>query len=158
MATTRRATTDDLPFMIHILCLAAGGIHGPRSVQECHDDPAMAQRLDLWTPRQTGLVCLDDGRCIGACWLTRIPADATRRALVSPDIPELTIGIAPDLQGHGHGSYLLSAALEVAEREGVRSVSLVVDEANERAAAMFAHAGFSAISTGTAGTVMLRVR
>lgn len=158
MATTRRATARDLPFLIHVLCLAAGGVHGPRTVQECHDDPELAQRLDLWTPDQTGLLCLDRSRQIGACWLTTIAATQPGHGMMGPAIPQLTIGIAPEHQGRGHGSYLLSATLQAADRAGVPSISLSVDDDNDHAIAMFTSAGFAPVSSGAETTVMLRVR
>lgn len=144
--------------MIHVLCLAAGGSHGPRSVQECHDDPQLAQRLDQWTPRNTGLLCLDDSRTIGACWLTPVAVTDPGHGLMGPAIPQLTIGIAPEHQHRGHGSYLLAATLQAADRAGVRSTSLTVDDDNDHAIAMFANAGFSPVSSTGGTTVMLRVR
>ena len=35
MATTRQATSADLPFMVHILRLVAGGSAGPLPLDEC---------------------------------------------------------------------------------------------------------------------------
>ncbi|MBD4443583.1 GNAT family N-acetyltransferase, partial [Xanthomonas citri pv. citri] len=50
MATTRRATPADLPFMVHVLRHAAGGTSGPLDVEECRANPAIAHYIDGWTP------------------------------------------------------------------------------------------------------------
>lgn len=157
MATTRRATSGDLRFMVHILCLAAGGTSGPRSVQECHDDPALAHYLDRWTPDQTGLICSEHDRPIGACWATMRPAEDPGRGFVAPGIPELIIGIAPDHQGQGHGSFLLASTLQTADHAGLRSLSVAVEKDDPRATALFREAGFTTVGDHDGRSIMLRV-
>ncbi|AXE39435.1 GNAT family N-acetyltransferase [Acidipropionibacterium virtanenii] len=157
MATTRTATSADLRFMVHVLCLAVGGPSGPLSVQECHDDPVLAHYLDLWTPSQIGLICSAEGRPVGACWLTLRPAEDPGLGYVAPGIPELIIGIAPDAREQGHGSFLLASTLQAADAAGVRSVSLAVDAEDLRTAALFQNAGFTAVGHNGDRTIMLRV-
>ena len=50
MAITRRATTADLPFMVHVLRHAAGGVSEPLDIKECRTNPAIAHYIDGWTP------------------------------------------------------------------------------------------------------------
>jgi len=74
MATTRRATPADLPFMVHVLRHAAGGTSGPLDVEECRANPAIAHYIDGWTPDQVGLICLVDDTPVGAAWVRNLPA------------------------------------------------------------------------------------
>ncbi|MEE8870279.1 MAG: GNAT family N-acetyltransferase [Acidipropionibacterium acidipropionici] len=158
MATTRRATPEDLRFMVHILCLAAGGPSGPLSVKECHDDPALAHYLDLWTPDQIGLICSDDHRPIGACWTVLRPAADPGRGFVAPGIPELIIAIAPEYQDRGHGSFLLAATLQATDDAGVRSVSAAVNDDDARSIGLLRGAGFTSVGSHDGHSVMMRVR
>ncbi|WP_257479142.1 GNAT family N-acetyltransferase [Acidipropionibacterium jensenii] len=157
MASTRRATAQDLPFMIHVLRLAAGGSKGPLSLESCRQNPEISRYLDRWSPEQIGLICADQGSDIGAAWLTELPADEPGYGFVAPSIPELTIGIAPHFQGAGHGGYLLASLLDAASRAGVRSISLSVSDDNQAAIAMYQRAGFASVGRREAATVMLRV-
>ena len=157
MATTRRATLADLPFMVHVLRHAAGGVSGPLDVEECRTTPAIAHYIDGWTPEQVGLICLADGAPIGAAWARNLPATDPGSGFVAPGIPELTIAISPRHRGHGHGGYLLASLLDACCRNGIKSVSLSVDANNERAVAMCHQAGFIEVSHDHGRLVMLRV-
>ncbi|QCV87171.1 GNAT family N-acetyltransferase [Acidipropionibacterium jensenii] len=157
MASTRRAGARDIPFMIHVLRLAAGGANGPLSIEECRSNPAISHYLDRWSPEQLGLICSEENTEIGAAWLTLLPADDPGYGFIAPTIPELTIGVAPEYQGKGHGDFLLSNLLDAADRAGVRSISLSVADDNDRARAMYQRAGFSPVGQHQQATTMLRV-
>lgn len=94
MATTRRATPADLPFMVHVLRHAAGGTSGPLDVEECRTNPAIAHYIDGWTPDQVGLICLVDDTPVGAAWVRNLPASDPGYGFVAPGIPELVIAIS----------------------------------------------------------------
>lgn len=143
--------------MVHILRLAAGGSRGPLSVEDCRNDPKISRYLDRWTPDQVGLICMARSGNIGAAWLTGLSATEPGYGFIAPTIPELTIGIAPDFQGQGHGSFLLASLLDAARRAGIRSISLSVSDDNERAKAMYQKADFSPVSQSRDSITMLRV-
>jgi GNAT superfamily N-acetyltransferase len=143
--------------MVHILRLAAGGVHGPLTVDECRQNSEISRYLDRWSPDQIGLICTDRGGNIGAAWLTELPAEEPGYGFVAAIIPELTIGIAPDFQQQGHGSFLLASLLDAARRAGIRSISLSVSDDNERAKTMYQKAGFAPVAERDDSITMLRV-
>ena len=146
MATTRPGTPTDLPFMVHVLRHAAGGISGPLSVEECRTNPAIAHYIDGWTPDQIGLICLVGDTPIGAAWIRNLPVTDPGYGFVAPGIPELVIAVSPRYRGQGNGGYLLASLLDACRVQGIRSVSLSVDAGNEVAVAMYRRAGFIQVS------------
>ncbi|MGK2310536.1 N-acetyltransferase family protein [Cutibacterium sp. V947] len=157
MATARRATTADLPLMVHVLRHAAGGISEPLDVKECQTNPAIAHYINGWTPDQIGMICFADGSPIGAAWLRNLPACDPGYGFVAPGIPELTMAISPQQRGRGHGGYLLDSLLAECHRHGTRAVSLSVDAANRPAMTIYRKAGFVEVSTENNHLTMLRV-
>ncbi|WCC80403.1 GNAT family N-acetyltransferase [Cutibacterium equinum] len=157
MATTRRATAPDLPFMVHVLRYAIGGVAGPLSVEDCRTNPAIAHYIDGWTPDQIGMICLVDDSPVGAAWLRNLPADDPGYGFVAPGIPELMIAVSAQQRGQGHGGFLLASLLDECTRHDVRSVSLSVEAENEPAVAMFRRAGFVDVSSNADRLTMLRV-
>lgn len=155
MATTRQATSADLPFMVHILRLVAGGSAGPLPLDECRAHPVFSRYIDSWTPRQLGLICLDDHRALGAAWLVTMPADRPGRGFVAPGIPELVLGIIPDAQRRGHGSYLVSCLLAGARSHALTSMSAAVPLGDDVALTLLQDAGFSPVSTRDGQNVLL---
>ncbi|MDO4411462.1 GNAT family N-acetyltransferase [Cutibacterium sp.] len=157
MATTRRATTADLPFMVHVLRHAAGGVSGPLTVEECRTNPAIAHYIDGWTPDQIGMICLVAGSPIGAAWLRNLPASDPGYGFIAPGIPELTIAISPQHRGQGNGGFLIASLLDVCDHDRIRSVSLSVDADNKAALAIYRKTGFVEVSTQNNNVRMLRV-
>lgn len=157
MAITRRATTADLPFMVHVLRHAAGGVSEPLDIKECRTNPAIAHYIDGWTPDQIGMICLVAGSTIGAVWLRDLPASDPGYGFVAPGIPELTIAISPQRRGQGHGRYLLDSLLDECRRHSIHSVSLSVDAANEPAMTIYRKAGFVEVSSENNHLTMLHV-
>ena len=93
--------------------------------------PATAHYIAGW-PRDTdlGVVAEADGALVGAAWLRFLPAADPGYGFVAPDIPELTIGVAPDWRGRGVGRGLLRALAGQARSAGVRQISLSVERKN----------------------------
>jgi [ribosomal protein S18]-alanine N-acetyltransferase len=58
------------------------------------------------------------------------------------EIHLLNLTVAPMVQGHGHGRFLLDRVLDVARRHGARQVWLEVRRENERAQRTYARFGF----------------
>lgn len=62
--------------------------------------------------------------------------------IVAPEAEILTIAIAPEMQGKGHGRALLDAVLAQARSARVEDIFLEVDSNNHAARALYAAAGF----------------
>lgn len=103
-----------------------------------------------------GVVAEDDeGAPLGAAWARAFPADDPGYGHVSPDIPELTLGVLPEHRGRGIGRLLLDALVEQAALSGVRALSLSVEDGNH-AAGLYARRGFThAGREGDADTMVL---
>ena len=58
------------------------------------------------------------------------PASQPGYGFVSPDVPELTIGVAAPWRGRGAGRALLRAIAGLAEQAGIKRISLSVERKN----------------------------
>ncbi|HLS32425.1 MAG TPA: GNAT family N-acetyltransferase [Brevibacterium sp.] len=115
----------------------------PLSDDQIAADGVLAGYLDGWgRPGDTGVVVLDDDeRAVGAAWV-RLPHDGWRGLGWAGDqIPELRIAVDPAEQGHGYGTHLLRAVLDLLRLSGRGSISLAVHERNT-AGEFFAENGF----------------
>jgi GNAT superfamily N-acetyltransferase len=94
-------------------------------------DPRTAHYIAGW-PRDTdlGVIAEADGEPAGAAWLRFLPADDPGYGFVSPDIPELTIGVAARWRGRGIGRALLRAIADRAGQAGIGQISLSVERKN----------------------------
>jgi GNAT superfamily N-acetyltransferase len=94
-------------------------------------DPKTARYVAGW-PRDTdlGVVAEADGEPVGGAWLRFLTASDPGYGFVSPDIPELTIGVASGWRRQGIGRALLRAIAEHARHAGIRQISLSVERKN----------------------------
>lgn len=70
------------------------------------------------------------------------PAGFVLSRTVLDEAEILTIALAPEARGHGHGRALLSRHLDALSRRGVRQVHLEVEEGNAPAIALYRRHGF----------------
>jgi 3-oxoadipate enol-lactonase len=93
--------------------------------------PAIAHYVSGW-PRDgdLGVLAEADGQPAGAAWLRCLPADDPGYGFVAPDVPELTIGVAPLWRGRGVGRALLRALVIRAREQGIARISLSVERKN----------------------------
>lgn len=63
--------------------------------------------------------------------------------LLPPEAELLTIALAPEAQGQGHGTALLALAMEAARSAGARQMFLEVAADNAPALALYTRAGFA---------------
>jgi ribosomal protein S18 acetylase RimI-like enzyme len=95
-------------------------------------DPAVAVYIEGWgRPGDAGVVAEDeDGVPLGAAWYRRFTQAEHGHGFVAPEVPELTVAVAPPNRGRGVGTALLEALVERAEAEGAPALSLSVEDDN----------------------------
>jgi GNAT superfamily N-acetyltransferase len=129
----RAATAQDGSFMADMLLEAVNWSPEwkKRSLRWVLTDPQTGHYIAGW-PRDTdlGVIAEADGEPAGAAWLRFLPASDPGYGFVSPDIPELTIGVAAGWRGRGIGRALLRAIAELARQAGIRQISLSVERKN----------------------------
>jgi hypothetical protein len=102
----RRATAEDGKFLADMLVEAVNWSPGwkPRSRRRVLADPRTAHYIAGW-PRGTdlGVIAEAGSQPAGAAWIRFFPAGQPGYGFVSPDVPELTIGVAAPWRGRGVG-------------------------------------------------------
>jgi ribosomal protein S18 acetylase RimI-like enzyme len=95
-------------------------------------DPAVAIYIEGWgRPGDAGVIAEDEeGVPLGAAWYRRFTEAEHGYGFVDPEIPELTVAVAPPHRGRGIGTALLEALVERAEAEGAPALSLSVEDDN----------------------------
>jgi GNAT superfamily N-acetyltransferase len=129
----RLATSADRPFLEERLLDAVNWNASRRALtlEEALATPDIAHYITRWPgPRDAGVVASTDGIAVGAAWWTYFPLDDPGYGFVSPDVPEVTIGVAASHRGRGVGRALLRVLHEVAESMGIERLSLSVERAN----------------------------
>jgi GNAT superfamily N-acetyltransferase len=102
-----------------------------------------------------GLVALDGGRLVGACWLRVFPADEPGYGWVADEVPELTIAVTEEARRQGLGTTLVEAVLQMARTRGVDRVSLSVDSRSP-ARRLYERLGFEPVGWDGTSMTMLR--
>jgi ribosomal protein S18 acetylase RimI-like enzyme len=141
MITVRDAGPQDAAFMLRALGWAANW-RGTETHDSGLADPAIRRYLDGW-PREGdfGVVAEDGAVPVGAAWCRIFPAEEPGFGFVAPDIPELSIAVAPANRGKGVGRALLDAVVERGCSESVPALSLSVEDGNE-AVRLYEKVGF----------------
>jgi GNAT superfamily N-acetyltransferase len=129
----RRATAEDGEFLADMLVEAVNWSPEwkPRSRRRVLTDPRTAHYIAGW-PRDTdlGVIAEAGSQPAGAAWIRFFPAGQPGYGFVSPDVPELTIGVAAPWRGRGAGRALLRAIAVLAGQAGIRRISLSVERKN----------------------------
>lgn len=124
----RPATPADEPFLVAMLRHAAA---------DCTPETIATYATGFGRDGDFGVIA--EG--LGAAWCRRIRG----HGFVAEDVPELTIGMQPEVRGQGLGTALLHALLDAAAARGERAVSLSVDPANAAAIALYRKVGFEQV-------------
>jgi ribosomal protein S18 acetylase RimI-like enzyme len=95
-------------------------------------DAAVAVYIEGWgRPGDAGVIAEDeDGVPLGAAWYRRFTQAEHGYGFLAPEVPELTVAVAPQNRGRGVGTALLEALVERAEAEGAPALSLSVEDDN----------------------------
>jgi GNAT superfamily N-acetyltransferase len=158
MIAIRDAAPEDAAFMLRALGWAANW-RGAETDDSVLSDPAISRYVDGW-PREgdLGVIAEDETGAIGAAWYRIFRPDEPGYGYVAPEIPELSIAVAPSNRGQGVGGALLAALVDSARSQGVPALSLSVEDGNE-AVRLYERVGFRPSSrNGGALTMMLDLR
>jgi ribosomal protein S18 acetylase RimI-like enzyme len=155
----RAAGAADLPFLKAMLYEAATWRPESQPPPETVlADPHAARYVHGWGRSGDAGVIGEDERPLGAAWFRLFPADDPGYGFVAPDVPELSIAVAPEGRGRGIGTQLLGALIDVAGAKGHRAVSLSVEPDNP-AVRLYERAGFVRVADdGGAWTMLLELR
>lgn len=72
----------------------------------------------------------DEKGLAGAVWCRLFSEESHAYGFVASDIPEITIGVLPEMRGRGIGTKLLKAMIETSRNNKLRALSLSVDRQN----------------------------
>ena len=131
--TIRPATAQDGEFLADMLVEAVNWSPEwkPKSRRLVLSDPHTAHYIAGW-PRETDLGVIAEAAAepVGAAWVRFFTADDPAYGFVSPDVPELGIGVAAAWRGRGVGRDLLRAIAALAAQAGIGRISLSVERKN----------------------------
>lgn len=145
--SVRALAPSDEPFMLEMLREADHWRLPPDAprppMTEVLADPHVRLYVEDWgRPGDDGVVAEVAGQPVGACWWRLFTEEWHGWGFAGPQVPELSIAVAPDHRGRGIGGRLLAAAVARAERLGHPAMSLAVMPDNHRARKLYVRAGF----------------
>lgn len=163
MIDIRPAEPRDTDFMWEMLFYASHSHDEPGvTLADIKQNPDLTRHLAGWGREgDAGLIADRSGTPMGACWLRRfLPAESDDVSYYDLDTPELVIAVDPDATGHGIGTQLLIAMLDLADTTHVPRIVLTARAANP-AIALYERHGFDTIEritnrVGTESVKMLR--
>jgi len=122
-------------------------IDAPRPpLAEILADPHVRLYVEEWgRPGDDGVVAEAAGSPAGACWLRLFGHESHGWGFVGPDVPELSIAVAPQWRRRGIGGRLLAAAVARAGELGHPAISLSVMPENP-ARGLYLRAGFRRVA------------
>lgn len=137
-------------FLYEAIFVPEGTPAPPRSVVSL---PELRVYVDGFGSRKddTGMVAEVDGAVVGAIW-ARVMNDYGH---IDGETPSLAVSLYKEYRGHGIGTALLRAMLDLLKRKGYGRVLLSVQKANY-ALKMYEKAGFEVVDENEEEYIMLR--
>lgn len=119
--------------------------------------PRVAHYVTHWMHEgDAGLIAHVDGEPAGAAWWRTFTSEDPGYGYVADDIPELGLAILEPYRRRGLGRALMVALIERARAEGIRALSLSVEDDNAAARALYASLGFVTVGRdGDSDTMVL---
>jgi GNAT superfamily N-acetyltransferase len=129
--TYRAAAPGDVKLLTRMLWVAFNWRNEAVSEQHWPDPSAAAKYVDGFGRHgDAGVVAAVAGQGVGAAWYRLLPADDPGYGFVAPDIPELTLAVAPQARGQGIGTALMQRLLDRAVADRIAAISLSVEPDN----------------------------
>jgi ribosomal protein S18 acetylase RimI-like enzyme len=158
VVTVRSASAADSDFLQRMLVVAAGWRPDValRPVEDVLADPALAHYVVGW-PRHDdfGIIAEDSrGERLGAAWCRYFSAEDPGYGFVSPDVPELSMGVVAEARGAGVGRSLLVVLIAEARIRGISQLSLSV-ELDNYARHLYSSLGFRVTAEGDGSATMV---
>lgn len=127
-----------------ILLLAAywrpNSTHPPRKT--ALNRPDLRKLLEDWgRSGDTAVIAKKDDTVVGAAWFRYWTDENHSYGYLSPNIPELALGVQPNHRRQGIGRAILNALLGAAHKQGISKLSLSVEQDNP-ARILYESAGF----------------
>lgn len=121
------------------------------------EQPELARYVDGWgRPHDVAITALARGdEPVGAAWYRQFTATEPGYGFVADDVPEVSIGVFPELRGRGLGSLLLGALIAHARATGEKALSLSVAHDNG-ARRLYERLGFIVVRDDGGSYTMLR--
>lgn len=101
-----------------------------------------------------GIVAESEGVTAGVCWAQFLPAGEPGFGFVTEATPEVSVWVSPGFRCRGCGRQLMESLIEAARGEGIRQLSLSVEDANF-ARRLYASLGFQPVAGREDDGVML---
>jgi ribosomal protein S18 acetylase RimI-like enzyme len=158
--TVRPLDRRDEPFL-HLMLREADRwrlpIDAPRPpLAEVLADAHVRVYVEDWgRPGDYGVLAEAGGEPIGACWLRLFTEESHGWGYVAPDVPELSLAVAPQWRRRGAGRLLVSGAVNRAQELGCTGVSLSVMPDNP-ARRLYENLGFVKVAVVDGSWTMLR--
>ena len=138
----REAQSNDCTLLWEFLAIAA---YEP-SARAAQDVPVISVLLDGWKrPGDFGCIAELDGTAIGAAWARQFELDDKPAVYAGPEIPEITIGVRPEVHARGVGARLLHWLEQAARDRGCHGLCLFVRDTNP-AIRLYERVGYRRIS------------
>jgi GNAT superfamily N-acetyltransferase len=91
------------------------------------EDASLWQYVAGWGRRgDSAVIALEGGFPVGAAWFRLFSRDEPGFGFVDEETPEVAVAVVPSRRGHGIGSGLLDALIDVAREQGYVGLSLSV--------------------------------
>ncbi len=145
----RTGEVCDLPFLREMLFEAMYWRTDQErpALEEALQRPDAVHHLVDWGLREgdTAVIAVTaSGEKVGAAWYRFWDDETHSYGYISPDIPEIAIGVRVDFRGQGVGSLLMTALLKAAADQGLKKVSLSV-EVDNYAQKLYRRQGFTPV-------------
>jgi len=123
----REAQSDDRTLLWEFLAIAA---YEP-SARAAQDEPLIATLLEGWKrPGDFGCIAELDGTAIGAAWARQFESKDKPAVYAGPDVPEIMVGVHPEVRARGIGALLLGWLEQAARGRGCHGLCLIVRDTN----------------------------
>ncbi|HTO02035.1 MAG TPA: GNAT family N-acetyltransferase [Microthrixaceae bacterium] len=154
----RQAQPSDIGFLRQMLYEALYVHEDEASFPEAIiDEPELRRYVDDFgsRPSDLGLIGLDGGVPVGACWVRAFSLEAPGYGWVDDETPELTVAVMAMARRQGLGTTLIESVVELASVQGVERISLSVD-ARSPALRLYERLGFQHVDRSGTSITMAR--